>query len=94
MDARSFDMMRMMALLTPDDRRVLNRVHGPLQMLKRQAHNLSRKNQQYVHQYLAIVKDLMGLMTNAGSSHRSYGNRRSAYGHQGRGMNMLFHARV
>jgi hypothetical protein len=63
-------------------------------MLKRQAHNLSRKNQQYVHQYLAIVKDLMGLMTNAGSSHRSYGNRRSAYGHQGRGMNMLFHARV
>jgi flagellar biosynthesis/type III secretory pathway chaperone len=94
MDPRSFDMVRMMRLLTPDDRRVLNRIHGPLQMLKRQIHNLSRKNQQYVHQYLAIVKDLMELMTNAGPSHRSYGRKSPAYGYQRGGMNMLFHARV
>ncbi len=94
MNPRSFDTSRVLALLPSADSRELNRQHGRLKMLKRQINNLSRRNQQYVNQYLDIVKDLIGLMAGAGETGRSYGSRRPAYGHQGRGTNMLFNARV
>lgn len=92
MTLRSFDPAKVVSLLRPDRKSPLRRLAGELRLLKRQVRDSSKANNQYVNEYLSILKDIIGLLADSARPKRAYGRPADRYREQG--VNVLFNARI
>ncbi len=77
MNSTTFKLSRLLDLLPPDATLRLRQYNVPLMKIKDQINFMARENRRFVEEYLEVLDDMIGIITNAGKSAQVYGNDRN-----------------
>jgi hypothetical protein len=92
MNETTFHTPTITSLLPKQQNRALQKIHVSLIMIKNRVHALSEENKKFITDYLGILDELMGIITNAGKQEPLYDHHR--YCHSGKKNNLLLHKEV
>ena len=92
MNESTFHTPTVISLMPKEPGRVLQKIHISLVMIKNKVHSLSQENKKFVTDYLGILDELIGIITNAGNPQPVYDNARHC--RTGKKSNLLLHKEV
>lgn len=92
MNATSFHSPKIISLLPQKLGRKIQKNHVSLITIKKQIHNLSEGNKKFVEDYLGILDELIGIITNSGKPEPEYNPK--TYGNREKKTNLLLHREV
>ncbi len=92
MDATTFHTPKIISLVPGKQRQNLQKIYVPLIMIKNRVRLLSEENKKFVEDYLGILDELIGIITNAGKPKPVYDKMSSCNG--AKKTNVLLHKEV
>ncbi|RJP76124.1 MAG: hypothetical protein C4522_19370 [Desulfobacteraceae bacterium] len=92
MNETTFHTPAILSLLPKQQSRTLRKIHVSTIMIKNRVHALLEENKKFITDYLGILDELIGIITNAGKQEPLYDHHR--YCHGGKKNNLLLHKEV
>ncbi|MFH2065767.1 MAG: flagellar export chaperone FlgN [Pseudomonadota bacterium] len=92
MNGTTFHTPAILSLLPKQQSRTLRKIHVSMIMIKNRVHALLEENKKCITDYLGILDELIGIITNAGKQEPLYDHHR--YCHGGKKNNLLLHKEV
>ncbi len=74
MNSTTFKLSRLLHLLPPDTTNRLRQYNVPLMKIKDQINFMARENRRFVEEYLEVLDEMIGIITNAGKCLPVYGS--------------------